>query len=213
MPRARFGCALIDIDEFLFSVDGKELAEKLNSFEKRPAVAVNWRMYGSSHHDRKPNGLTISNFVWRGKDEFVLRKPHLLRYPGLDPADSTSYYPMNGHVKLIVRPDLVLDIKSPHLFIFQDNQMACHEDFSPSRKHFSDFLGGEVLRINHYWSRSREECAAKLARGRGFTRDYRPPNEFAERDKVLNDVYDPCLKTYTRLLNGRIGELNSSPFT
>lgn len=62
--------AVIDGDEFLMPVQkGKLLAEVVDEILAKDrfagAVAVNWRMYGSSGHEKKPEGGVLKNFLYR----------------------------------------------------------------------------------------------------------------------------------------------------
>jgi hypothetical protein len=49
----------------------------------------------------------------------------------------------------------------------------------------------ERLRMNHYWTKSEEQCHAKFTRGRADTGISRAwPDEFLHRDAALNEVRD-----------------------
>ena len=37
----------------------------LVEYEEWPAVGVNWAMFGTSGHEKKPEGLVIENYLWR----------------------------------------------------------------------------------------------------------------------------------------------------
>jgi len=57
--------ALIDTDEFLFGVK-MPIKEYLKSNESYSAIKVPWLNYGSSGHVKKPKGLVIESYLWRG---------------------------------------------------------------------------------------------------------------------------------------------------
>lgn len=62
--------AFIDCDEFLTPVHyGNKIIDLLDhlftQFPKAGGVLINWCMYGSSHFEKKPDGLLIENFVYR----------------------------------------------------------------------------------------------------------------------------------------------------
>jgi hypothetical protein len=133
--------AFIDIDEFLFSPLGRSLPEVLHGFESYAGVAVNWRIYGTNGHREPPEGLVIENYVMRGRDR----------------------HPDNRFVKLIVQPRRTLrPYGGPHTF--EHLGFAVGEDRCPVRSHLRAPASVEVLRINHYYSRSMVELARKRAR-------------------------------------------------
>jgi hypothetical protein len=89
--------AVLDIDEFLFTVDGTSLPQLLSEFDDAPALVVNWMIFGYGGHELRPSGLTIEQY---------LKRP---------PAD----HPPNKHVKSIVRPEAVKEVLTPHHFAVQ----------------------------------------------------------------------------------------------
>lgn len=65
--------AFIDCDEMIMPLD--TFTKLINIIDriilvhsKTGGVAVNWGMFGSSHHDKKPDGLVYENFVWRARN-------------------------------------------------------------------------------------------------------------------------------------------------
>jgi hypothetical protein len=136
--------ALLDIDEFLFSPTGRPLPEILRSFDMHPGVTVNWRTYGTSGFMHPPEGLVTENYLWRGPDDMHL----------------------NRHVKSIVYPRRALGSLSAHYFRLQGNPVG--EDGRPvlaleGHGHGSRERTAELLRINHYYTRSEEEFRRKAA--------------------------------------------------
>ena len=63
--------AFLDMDEYLMpSIPFSSVAEVLSSIVQQAGkgacgVGINWAVYGSSHFEKKPKGLTIENFVYR----------------------------------------------------------------------------------------------------------------------------------------------------
>ena len=135
--------AFIDIDEFLFSPTGKPLPEILRGFDTHPGVVVDWRIYGTSGFEHPPEGLVTENYLWRGPDDNIA----------------------NRFVKSIVYPRRALGWVSPHYFRLQGNPVG--EDRRPVL--VRDAHGGaresaaELLRINHYYTKSEEEFRRKAA--------------------------------------------------
>lgn len=58
--------SLTDTDEFAFGME-KPLAEVLKEFESMDAVKLEWLCFGSSGHDRRPEGLVIESYTMRGE--------------------------------------------------------------------------------------------------------------------------------------------------
>lgn len=156
--------AVIDCDEFLFSPSRVPLPLVLDSFGDVSGVCVNWACYGPSGHVSMPTGLTINNYTRR------------------IPLES----PVNTHVKTIVRPNRVGHVLTPHHFSYTTSHSvdthgrACAGPWSASPLH-------DVLRINHYLTRSREEWQRKVNRGRA---DVNYKRKLEEIDEYDGDQYD-----------------------
>jgi hypothetical protein len=181
--------AFIDLDEFLFSPASDSLPKILKNYESHVALGVNWLMFGSSGWLKKPSGLTIENYTWRGKLDFVLPMPHLLKKDG-------SHRQMNSHIKSIVNPKQVKNYSDPHSFLYTNNQFAVTENYKPIQGPWSETISVSQLRINHYWSRSREECLKKIQRGRADTNQSRTLSECEIRDRLLNEELDTEITRY-----------------
>jgi hypothetical protein len=147
-PRWRW-MAFIDVDEFLFPLKDDNLRTVLPAYDDLPAVAVHWHMFGSSGHKRRPSGLVIENYTDRapipspaGHDEILLKW------------------------KSIVDPSKVRAVVSPHVFMFEDGRKGAYdEDRRWILKTQRASAASTVLRLNHYFTNSEEELAAKIAKG------------------------------------------------
>jgi hypothetical protein len=62
--------SLTDTDEFAFGMD-KTLADVLQECEMYDAVKLGWLCFGSSGHDRRPEGLVIESYTKRGEPEDI----------------------------------------------------------------------------------------------------------------------------------------------
>ena len=132
--------AMIDIDEFLFAPTGS-LPELLNKFDHPSSLGINWRCFGSSkltEYDPRP---VIERFIFRHEN-----------------------YDADKHIKSLIRLDQEVKVSGdPHFFItqsgtFSENGILINGPFSgPST---------EIFRINHYLTKSAEECLGKQNRGR-----------------------------------------------
>ena len=136
--------AFIDIDEFIVPLQDASLTELLKRFEEFPAVEINWLIFGSNGLDEKSAQPVMERFTSHSQPSHVL----------------------NRHVKSIVNPRRVF------------NMIGCHEAAAISgkaadshgnrvRKSFRDREPQQdVIRVNHYAVKSRQEFVEKQARGR-----------------------------------------------
>lgn len=163
--------ALIDLDEFLFSTRSLLLSDTLKAYEDLPALAVYWMNYGTSGHKDRPDGLVIENYTRRAADN---------GYRGLK------------HYKSIVQPHRIKAVLGAHRFLTDlDPTVAFNENRVPllNENRKAQIHTANILRINHYYSRSQTEFETRSRDGWGF---YRPEivdrrREFLsliERDQV-----------------------------
>lgn len=117
--------AAIDIDEFIVPVKAHSITEVLEKHEKYShGIEIKWRIYGSSDLDEiPPNKLMI---------EVLNKRSH-------------PEYPLNGHYKTIVKPDLYREyLWPPHRILYVDLRPSFPVD-------------PQELVINHYVNRSKND--------------------------------------------------------
>ncbi|MGE0725475.1 MAG: glycosyltransferase family 2 protein [Alphaproteobacteria bacterium] len=198
--RARW-IAFIDCDEFLFVTDGGDLRAALQPYASHPALAVNWLEYGSSGLRRRPDGPVTRHYTRRGPIDVVIGAPGLERAPGLDPNDPASYRPQFTHIKSVVQPARTLRPLTPHAFAYRDGARAVTEEGRPVEGSWSDQVSVQRFRINHYWSKSLEELAAKVARG--FATGAKLSLSTAQaKERLLNEEIDTAIFPIARRLPG-----------
>lgn len=157
--------AFIDIDEFIVPVRDASVPDFLRRLEDYPAVEINWLVYGSGGAEKKSDEPVMERFKHHSKGSHIL----------------------NRHVKSIVNPRRVF------------NMIGCHEAAriggtavdSHGQAITRNFRDREpqqdVIRINHYAVKSRQEFLEKQARGRASGKKRTVPDDyFAEYD--LNDI-------------------------
>ena len=98
------------------------------------------RLFGSSSHLSIPDGLVMDAF----------RRCT----PGLD-----------EHIKVVVRPRMVLSYFSAHNFIYQRARLASSVSGHPIFGSFSSAGAESPVELHHYLYRSREDYLAKLSLG------------------------------------------------
>ena len=139
--------ALIDIDEFLFPVLDANLIDVLSRYEDCSCLCAPWFMFGFSGHETPPAGLVIDNYTWRAP--YPPRPEHqlsLLKW------------------KSIVHPAIVAKVNGAHLFELASGITGGMDERRVliSRRLDAEPTPGAVLRVNHYFTRSRSEFRAKL---------------------------------------------------
>ena len=157
--------AFIDIDEFIVPLKDPDIPTFLKRFEDAPAVEINWLIYGS-------NGQTEND-----------GRPVMERFT----RHSLPDHPLNRHVKSIVDPRRVYNMIGCHEAA-RISGRAADEKGHPVRISFRDRKPSqEVIRINHYAVKSREEFVEKQNRGRASGKQ-RPVSEDYFRQYDLNDL-------------------------
>ena len=170
----------IDIDEYIVPIRTETISDFLKKYEGSNGIGINWMIYGSSGHLKKPEGLTIENFIKHSE---------------------TSLYD-NKIIKSIVNPRQVCEVTNQHFFKFKDNSYVLDEDMemidtdSETKIHKSG-----KIRINHYFTRSHEEWEKKQMRGR-TSGTIRPERFFADLDR--NERCDDIMTKYVPELKKRI---------
>lgn len=135
--------AFIDIDEFLLPLNEGAVPPLLARLQHVSAVLVNWRIFGPSGHEESPPGLVTENYTRRLPDEA----------------------PVNRHIKSIVRCAEVLGTGiNPHEFALRGAAANPSGEIVPNVA-LQPHACHDVLVLNHYFTRSRRDWRAKVARG------------------------------------------------
>jgi hypothetical protein len=130
------------VDEFTFMRDGSSIVDFLPVFEHAGALSIEWELFNSNGHIKRPAGLTIENFT-------------------------TAYPDPNHHVKTIIMPDKAYStMGNPHNFQMLPGYESKMEDGTPIPGPWSP--GGNrfnIIKNHHYVTRSKEEFDAKNNKG------------------------------------------------
>lgn len=138
-----FWIGFLDLDEFALPMLDDDLRVLLSEYEPYAGLAATWHLMNSSGHLSRPQGMVIENYT----QAF---------------AEQESY-----HIKSFVRPEKTLAAHGPHTFIYKPGEFCVNEDHFPlPPRNPRTFAIGRKLRVNHYFVRSQEDFAQKLARGR-----------------------------------------------
>ncbi|NOT09701.1 MAG: glycosyltransferase family 92 protein [Gemmatimonadales bacterium] len=142
--------AFLDADEFLYPTGEESLPHLLRDYERFPALLAFWTMFGFSGHETPPPGFVIDNYVMRAPFGF------------------------HAKPKSIVNPREVVAVSNPHLF---DLTAGPRQGFTETGQLFQKIESGlgknnvgtpvsVRLRLNHYYTRSRQEFEEKLGKRR-----------------------------------------------
>ena len=134
--------AIIDADEFIVPMKHNTVPELLKDYESVPGLSINWLMFDSNGHDKKPRGGVLENYTRCNPD-----------YQGTI-------------IKSIVNPRMV-SYPEGHCCRYKDAALAVDENFRPV-PHGNETLFPHTnkIRINHYWTKSKEEYLAKIKKPR-----------------------------------------------
>lgn len=173
--------AFLDMDEYLMPSKPFEPIHNMVSMIVRKAgggaagVGVNWCIYGSSHLEKTPNGLICENFIFRGTE-----------------TDWGNY-----HIKTICNPRLVKDFISPHYPVYRLGAYSVSEsDCKRLWGWFCHDVKWRNMRINHYYSKSKEQYIQKVSRGLGDREGEYDMTQFDDYD--LNTVKDMSMIVYSK---------------
>lgn len=159
--------AFIDLDEFLVTPRHANIQSFLAEYGHLGAIAVNWKMFGSSGHLTREPGFVIERFT------------------RCAPLDFSS----NRSIKMLARTDLI-DVPRVHTAHFAPGAVYQTVRGEAIGEHVgtSERVSHDLIRVNHYFTRSLEEWEHKATRGRGAKRSnspikHRTLEEFAANDR------------------------------
>jgi hypothetical protein len=161
--------ALIDLDEFFVLPRHDTIQAFLAEYGHLEAIAVNWKMFGTSGHQRREPGLVIERFTRCAPGTFG----------------------GNRSIKTLARLDAI-EIPRVHTCHFREGvtyRTVTGEEI-PEGAGRSREVSHDVIRLNHYFTRSREEWEAKVHKGRGAKPVGHPLKHRTETEFVHNDRND-----------------------
>lgn len=133
--------AIIDIDEFLFPLERRDMTAFLKDYEAYPGVVLSWQCFGTS---------------------FVQEIPKLQLMLETLTLKAEEYSERNIAVKSIVKPDCV-DVNTiawpPHTFHYLRDELAVfpdHQEWTKDLHHFPWRICPGKAVINHYVHRSEQ---------------------------------------------------------
>ncbi|HYR83369.1 MAG TPA: glycosyltransferase family 92 protein [Terriglobia bacterium] len=203
--------AFMDADEFFYAPDKRDLREVLAEYAQYGGVHVNYVNYGTSGLEERGDDPVIQRFLRRARHDAAVKLPAGLKAHGLDPNDVGNYHALNARVSSVIQPARVVRCGHPHYWDYREGWHAVTENHERHTGPITASVSVSKLRMNHYWSKSVEECREKFARGEVALLAPRTwPDEFLRRNVVLNDVADGEILAYLPALRNALG-LASAP--
>lgn len=140
--------AFIDADEFLIPKRGASIPEALAHLGDARNLSLPWHMFGRSGHAEPPEGGVLSNYLRRAAD------------PMSDVRGVRAF-------KVIVDPCHLTAVRV-HSMETDGSGRTCNDagrGADEKTREQPGFYSAEHLQLNHYYTRSEAELAAKIGRG------------------------------------------------
>ena len=178
--------AIIDTDEFIVPIEKNSIPEFLQDYQEYPGVGINWVMFDSNGHKKKPRGGVLENYTRAHYDERIV-PIHL--------------------IKSIVQPTRVEKITNPHFGLFIDGELAVDENKEPIKeKAYTVLFSVNKIRLNHYYTKSQEESEAKVQRGTADSKTGRIKKIMPSELNIKDYKYDYSVYKYLRKLKPSIAK-------
>jgi hypothetical protein len=158
--------AFIDLDEFLLPLTGDSIVPLLSTWSEFSAVLVQWRCFGPAGWIERPAGLVIENYDMRlGEDEPVNHTvKSIVKCTDLEGISATPHeFRVRGQV---------CDTLGRQALNIPNQASACHE----------------ILVVNHYITKSKQDWLEKLRRGSPDRDDSIPTYDA----RVFDDIAQNC---------------------
>jgi len=156
----------IDLDEFIVLPHHDGIHDFLSEYGWLNAIAMNWKLFGTSGQAERQPGLVMGRF----------RRCALEAHSG------------NRAVKTLARVSAFNDVNL-HNHHFHEGvryRTVSGEEIPPNTGK-SSTVTHDVIRVNHYFTKSREEWDEKVARGRATKPAGHPDKMRTERHFTMHD--------------------------
>ena len=163
----------IDLDEFVVIPELDDIHAFIQTIPDLDALAINWKLFGTSGHERWTDGLVIERFTMCGVHDSG-----------------------NRAVKTLAKTDrLVQPNLHNHSFAEGVVYQTINGDVIPPNMGKSATVSHDRIRINHYFTKSREVWDAKVARGRETKPADSPDHYRREKHFQMHNKND-CVDAY-----------------
>lgn len=175
--------AVIDIDEFLFCPSGKTLPLFLKGYESYAGLCVNWLLFGTSNLPSLPSNSLMIESLTR-----------------CAPNDE----PRNCEIKSIIQPKYAIRAKSAHEFKYKKGYFAINALGDRIKSLFSRRPSYDLIRINHYWTRTEDHFSKRKIASRNGRRAYEDEVYLRERSKTYNEAHDTAILQFAHPLKMKL---------
>lgn len=141
--------AFIDVDEFILPKTGGTIEQALVGAGGFPNISLPWHMFGTSGHKTRPGEAMTRSYTMRA-------------------ADPLSRLKNTSNFKCIVDPCAVSEVSVHHFQTREHGDRTANDAglvVPLAKRKDPSFYSSRNLQLNHYYTKSEEEFAAKLARG------------------------------------------------
>lgn len=187
--------AIIDLDEYIVPVKNDNLSDFLNDYENYAGVGINWLVFDSNNHVKRPNNLVIEAYTT---------------------VDNNLQCDINHHIKSIVNPREVAYILNPHFCLFKKHKLTVDDNFVPIDSHHFSIKNSvltqkvsiDKIRINHYHTKSQEDWYRKV--NIGFADSVKKRSKFQEVLNFSETREDFVIHKYLPKLKEKIQKTNNN---
>lgn len=177
--------AFIDIDEFLFCPTGDLLPEFLSKYSNYGAVCANWRLFGTSDVDCIPPGKLMIELLTEC---------------------CPLNHKLNKRIKSIVQPQYVVGCINPHLFSHRPPFYSVNADFQMISNIFTNpFVCYDKIRINHYWTRTKQDFFYRKIPSRHERRSHENEESLLRRAAEYKGDVDTAIFQFIPALRRQMG--------
>jgi Domain of unknown function. len=175
--------AAIDIDEFLFCPSGQRLPLFLKNYEDYGGLCVNWVLFGTSNlASLPPDALMIENLVQCAPKEEL--RHHV--------------------IKSIVQPKYTKRALSAHEFRYKKGHFAVNALGDSIHSLYSPRIAPDLIRINHYWTRTEDHFFQQKIASRNARRTYQDEAYLKKRCENYNKSVDAAILQFVPPLKEKI---------
>jgi hypothetical protein len=171
--------AMIDLDEFLLPKHYDDVREVLAEYEECPGLAVNWQVFGTNNHVKRP-ATQINHLLHRAETDWE----------------------RNRTIKSIVRPDQVIikEIPNTHYCHMKHGHIMT-SNHSPVSWYQTSDVATDKIQLNHYMLRSWQDFwEVKAQRARNIHAQKCDEHFFNCHDR--NEVFDDEIsKRFGRIID------------
>jgi len=179
-----------DITKWLIICDGDEyivpkkenywsIRDFLNDYNHAHAIGINWVMFGTSYYDTKQEGFLIDKY-------------------------RQSSSTQNKHIKTICQPKFVSSVNGAHCVNLYDPSKYIDAKGNIIKGPFNENNTIDIIQMNHYHSKSKEELIEKFNRGNADSdKRVSVPEDIhsIDNDIINNFVADKYLNDLKKIYN------------